>query len=493
VTGAATLPGYWPEGPLRTVTNEDGFYRFDGLSKGNYAVYELQPPDLVDGIDTPGTTWGIAVNPQVAGGLDPSVEDAIRSLVAPPRDDAILRIALPPGTRSEENNFSELRVDHRPLFAVPELPPALPVSPARPVDRPGLIASTPRRLPPWLPRDFSFGHAGGLVQAHTWHLSVIDGGQPRTAAARSEPAWTQVSLPESHWQRVAHGVSRWLVVGPDDPGPEWVYGVVDAVPVAGDFNGDGLTEIGVYHDGHWFLDVNGNQRWDQGDLWARLGHQDDQPVTGDWDGDGKDDIGIFGRAWPGDPRAVVREPGLPDKDNRTASAEPKNVPPRAEDAALPRRVMKLTAHGQPRADVIDHVLVYGTAGDFAVAGDWNGDGVDTVGVFRDGNWKLDVDGTGRWSSRDLAVDFGSQGDLPVVGDFDGDGVDDLGVYRRGVFLLDSNGNRRLDAGDRAIRATLDEDAVPVVGDWNGDGIDQVGLYLPSGRAIVAARSVPLTE
>ena len=71
----------------------------------------------------------------------------------------------------------------------------------------------------------------------------------------------------------------------------------------------------MFIDGHWYLDLNGNGRWDEGDLWAQLGSQDDLPVTGDWDADGKTDIGIYGPAWPRDPWAIAREPGLPDADN----------------------------------------------------------------------------------------------------------------------------------------------------------------------------------
>ena len=90
------------------------------------------------------------------------------------------------------------------------------------------------------------------------------------------------------------------------------FGLRDGYPVAGDFNGDGKSEVGFFKDGHWFIDLNGNGVWDAGDLWARLGRRGDRPVTGDWDGDGKTDIGIYGPAWANDPRAVAHEPGLPD-------------------------------------------------------------------------------------------------------------------------------------------------------------------------------------
>jgi hypothetical protein len=51
----------------------------------------------------------------------------------------------------------------------------------------------------------------------------------------------------------------------------FLFGLPDAVPVSGDFNGDGQAEFGVYFHGEWFIDVNSNGQWDQSDLWAQLG------------------------------------------------------------------------------------------------------------------------------------------------------------------------------------------------------------------------------
>ncbi len=140
-----------------------------------------------------------------------------------------------------------------------------------------------------------------------------------------------------------------------------VFGMRGAIPVSGDFNGDGVTDVGVFKNGQWFIDLNANGVWDEGDLWAKLGHEGDKPVVGDWDGDGKDDIGIFGKAWAGDPRAIAAEPGLPDSNNRRKD-RPKNIPPRTDEAAMGVRSLKRTAHGQTRADLIDHVFHYGTRG-----------------------------------------------------------------------------------------------------------------------------------
>jgi hypothetical protein len=71
-----------------------------------------------------------------------------------------------------------------------------------------------------------------------------------------------------------------------DPGVDTVYqnfGAPDDIPVTGDWNGDGRTEVGAWRRGTWFLD-NGNGRWDAGvdTIYQNFGAADDIPVTGNW-------------------------------------------------------------------------------------------------------------------------------------------------------------------------------------------------------------------
>ena len=68
-----------------------------------------------------------------------------------------------------------------------------------------------------------------------------------------------------------------------------------------------------------------------------------------------------------------------------------------------------------------------------MAGDWNGAGIDTIGVFRNGVFYLRLSNTP--GPADLVIPFGDPGDLPVVGDFDGSGTDTIGVFRNGTFYL----------------------------------------------------------
>ena len=90
----------------------------------------------------------------------------------------------------------------------------------------------------------------------------------------------------------------------------------------------------------------------------------------------------------------------------------------------------------------------------------------------------------------MVVEYGQPGDLPVVGDWTGDGISKLGVYRNGTFYLDTNNNHVLDAADKVIELGRPGDK-PVAGDWDGDGVDKVGVYedgVVSGAIDIIAES-----
>ena len=221
--------------------------------------------------------------------------------------------------------------------------------------------------------------------------------------------------------------------------------------------------------------MNGNGQWDKADLWARLGQKGDLPVVGDWDGDGKDDIGIYGIAWTGDREALKREPGLPDPENSSIT-RPKNIPPRLASDSHQVRLMQRTSKGEPRSDAIDHVFQFGAQEDQPIAGDFNGDGISTLGSFQNGIWKIDVNGDGNLdSSTDAFFEFGQAGDVAIVGDFNGDGLDEIAIVRGNTVIVDSNGNGRLDVTDRVFEIEGSGDGV-VVGDFDGDGIDEAAFY-----------------
>ncbi len=487
VSADRVLSGLPASGVVTVVTDARGYYEFRGLRPGVYAVYEVHPTGFVDGIDTPGTTGGIALNEQVPHGTEVAT-----GLVKDPAGDAIVQIPVRPGQTSQENNFSEVLVERTGFQPVPALPERLPWTP------PGVVVPPPL---PWVataidvPRQVTSipVYGSGGVTRMAWHLSVVNGGSPRSDLRDqdlSHGRWRTVSLMNrTQWVSLAAHHGSWTMVSAQEPDFSGVDGITlgmpGAIPISGDFNGDGVSEVGLFHEGQWFVDLNGNGRWDEDDLWAELGTRGDLPVVGDWDGDGKDDIGIFGAEWRGDERAIDAEPGLPDRQNelrltqRDSVVKPKNLPPEPAEATDGRRVLQRTAGGTPREDLIDHVFRYGIGGDLPIAGDWNGDGISTIAVFRSGMWFLDTDGDGRLTDRDTIVTFGTVGDLPAVGDWNGDGIEDLGVFREGTWLLDSNGNRQQDDDDRVFRLG-DAADIPVVGDWDGNGRSDAAVYRDAG-------------
>ena len=118
------------------------------------------------------------------------------------------------------------------------------------------------------------------------------------------------------------------------------FGAEGDVPIVGDWNGDGVSEIGVYSKGVFYLDRNGDGIRNGGDLEITVADnlKDFTPVVGDWNGDGFDTVGLF-------------------KDGYWRIA--------------------VSADGQ-----LSQPIKFGEAGDVPVVGDWNGDGVDEFGVYR---------------------------------------------------------------------------------------------------------------
>ena len=49
----------------------------------------------------------------------------------------------------------------------------------------------------------------------------------------------------------------------------------------------------MYRHGKWIIDVNGNREIDAADRVFELGGSGDQPVAGDWNGDGTDEPGLY--------------------------------------------------------------------------------------------------------------------------------------------------------------------------------------------------------
>ena len=126
----------------------------------------------------------------------------------------------------------------------------------------------------------------------------------------------------------------------------------------------------------------------------------------------------------------------------------------------------------------DVAINYGAAGDYPIAGDWDGNGTATIGIYRNGAFYLRNSNTLGYA--DLVIPFGTPGDQPVAGDWNGDGTDTIGVYSNGQFLLRNSNS--VGTADMSFYLGNPGD-VGIAGDWNGDGADTTGVFRPSNGVI----------
>ena len=113
------------------------------------------------------------------------------------------------------------------------------------------------------------------------------------------------------------------------------------------------------------------------------------------------------------------------------------------------------------------------------AGDFDGDGIDTLGFYDPVTSDFRLTNSNSAGVAEQIVHFGPRNSTfkPIVGDFDGDGVDTIGLFDpfAARFYLKNS----LDPGtvDEIFRfGPLDRDWTPVTVDFDGDGQDGVALY-----------------
>ena len=206
-------------------------------------------------------------------------------------------------------------------------------------------------------------------------------------------------------------------------------GIVGDLPVAGDFNGDGIDTVSTFNNGVWKIS-NANVNvggYPVSPLTVNFGQAGDLPVVGDWNNDGLDTVGVY-------------RPSVGDFFITNSPATVVNPP-------------------------IDLQMDFGAAEDLPVAGDWNADGLDSPGVFRPsvGQFFLTNDLIAA-AQVSITATFGANGDLPVAGDFEGNGVDTIGVWRPSTLEFFLTNNNSAIANQFVFGAANN---LPVIGDWDG--------------------------
>jgi hypothetical protein len=130
---------------------------------------------------------------------------------------------------------------------------------------------------------------------------------------------------------------------------------------------------------------------------------------------------------------------------------------------------------------------FGDPGDVPFVGDWDCDGVDTPGLYRQSDGYVYLRNANTQGVADRSFFFGDPGDVPFVGDFDGDGCDTVSIYRPSshrFFVINALGadDGGLGAAEFSFEFGNPGDT-PFVGDFDGDGVDTVGLHRVSSGLV----------
>jgi Tol biopolymer transport system component len=126
---------------------------------------------------------------------------------------------------------------------------------------------------------------------------------------------------------------------------------------------------------------------------------------------------------------------------------------------------------------------YGNPGDIPFLGDWDCDGVETPGLYRQSDGFVYLRNSNTQGVADIRFFFGNPGDMPLAGDFDGDGCDTVSIYRPSearIYVINhlSSGDFGLGAAEYSFLFGDPGDR-PFVGDFDGDGTETVGLHRES--------------
>ena len=216
------------------------------------------------------------------------------------------------------------------------------------------------------------------------------------------------------------------------------FGWSEAVPVPGEYDGDGAVDVAVHHQrlGHWYVRQSSDGQTMEGGA-IGWGWHGSAPVTGDFDGDGRTDLVVY-------------------------------HPPEA--AWYVMRSSDGGYDGEPTA--------FGTAHSQPVPGDYDGDGITDLAAFElpDARWYVQLSSTGQMLDGEEFLQFGWSEVVPVPGDYDGDGLTDLAVYHPAGgdwYVRQSSDGALMEGGAMHLEPL---DAIPVPGDYDGDGRTDLALY-----------------
>jgi hypothetical protein len=261
-----------------------------------------------------------------------------------------------------------------------------------------------------------------------WHVNIAESGMQSSFYI---PGWTDFTV-----YRPSN--NTWYTVQSASNGTSCCFrtmkwGQAGDLPVAGDYDGDSETDIGIFRpsNGSFYI-----RKSTDGSLLARQwGVNGDLPIQGDFDGDDRADFAVFRQS------------------NNT-----------------------FYVHMSNSGSLLG--VQWGQAGDVPAVADYDGDGKTDIAVFRKNPGsptayfyiRLSTDGSL------MAVQWGNEFDQVVPGDYDRDGKADIAVFRAsaGAWYI-----RRSFDGSLISQLWGSAGDLAVPGDYDADGKTDVAVFRPS--------------
>jgi len=230
----------------------------------------------------------------------------------------------------------------------------------------------------------------------------------------------------------------WLLVGFDGTSTEFTFGDPGDLPRIGDWDCDGIATPAVWRPSNGDLYLRNSNSAGEADYVSGYDDPDAIPVVGDFNGNGCDNVSFYHPT-----EGLVRVFNTPEADIDTASG-----------TTLP-----------------DTEYFFGGEGDVPFAGDFDGDGIDTIGLFRPSTAVFYLKNAHTDGPADIEFSFGATGDVPIAGNWGvDDGFDTVAVYRPDAGTFFFRYDNSVGPADDTFEIGV-VDALPVAGAF---GLDRSG-------------------